>query len=285
MVKDREELLQVAQSNANQMKGHLRRAVSGFLKAQNVSPDELAYVLGITGEEMRQILEGDGNITVDALSKLLVATDMAVEIKPVRNTPLGAYGKGMPSCGGFPGPNGIPVDENGCPLPPPPGFMGRMPAPPFGRMPRRENVHKMEEVPMETTGPARDSHGRFVKKTAQRNTATQRQRELRNENPYMAINDNELINIIRQNIWDSEINIDSATHEQLAEFVANKERIMRQRNDGERKEETRREAPESEMKGGGNALNQFLEMLGNVAREAEHNPSLMEAISRFMPRK
>ena len=113
MVKNREELLQIAGSNANMLKSHLRKAVSEFLKVQRVSPDELAYVLGLTGAEMKQILEGNGNITVDALSKLLVATDMAVEIKPVKQTPLGAYGKGMPRSGGFPGPNGIPVDENG----------------------------------------------------------------------------------------------------------------------------------------------------------------------------
>jgi predicted XRE-type DNA-binding protein len=298
MVKNREELLQVAQSNASQMKAHLRKAVSNFLNVQRVSPEELAYVLGITNDEMHQILEGNGNITVDALSKLLVATDMAVEIKPVRNTPLGGYGKGMPRSGGYPGPNGIPVDENGRPLPPPPGwpapgFMGGMPVPPpAGRTRRREEraADNLQEVPMETTGPVRDARGRFVKKTASaaphRRPATQHPQGV--DNPYLGIGTPELVNIIRQNIWDGEIDVNNATHEQLAAFVANKERIMRERTDSqaapqaERHEEQPTQTPAN---GGGSALNQFLEMLGNVAEEARNNPQLAETIARFMPRR
>lgn len=289
MVKNREELLQVAQSNANQMKNHLRKAVNDFLNAQRVSPDELAYVLGITGDEMNQILNGNGNITIDALSKLLVATDMAVEVKPIRNTPLGGYGPKMPRSGGYPGPGGIPVDENGRPLPPPPGWNpGMMPG--FGGRPRQREeraADQMREVPMETNGPIRDARGRFVKKAApvRRKTATQQPAEA---NPYANLSDAQLANIIRQNIWDGEIDIDNASHEQLVAFVANKERIMRERSNGGAsapQAEQRQAQPkvEQQVKGGGNSLNQFLEMLGNVAREAEHNPALMDAIQRFMP--
>lgn len=302
MVKNREELIQVAQANASQLKAHLRKAVLDFLNAQRVSQNDLAYVLGITNGEMNQIIEGDGNITVDALSKLLVATDMAVEIKPVGKTPLGAYGKGMPRSGGYPGPGGIPVDENGRPLPPPPGFAPGMRVP-GGFMPQmspmgnRKRVREeraadhMQEVPMETTGPARDSHGRFIKKATNRRPATQRPQEAPAtvDNPYMRISDNELINIIRQNIWDGEIDVNTATHDQLAAFVANKERIMRERTEAPSapQAQTPQNQPTAEapVNGAGNSLNQFLEMLGNVAREAEQNPALMDAIQRFMPRK
>lgn len=285
MVKNREELLQVAKSNADQLKNHLRRAIGGFLDAQKVTPQELAYVLGISDQEMRQILEGDGNITVNALSKLLVATDMAVEIKPVANTPLGAYGREMPRSGGFPGrggipfgPDGIPVGPDGRPLPPPPGW----PNPSFMGGPEAPHRRREERA---ANGPARDEHGRFTRRSA-RKPATE-QRAL--ENPYMNIPDADLVNIIRQNIWDGEIDVNNATHEQLAGFVMNKEQIMRQRQDAPKQEERphREEAPSTDgrkVNGGGEALNQFLEMLGNVAREAERNPQLMETISKFMPK-
>ena len=286
MVKNREELLKVAQSNASQLKGHLRDTIVDFLDFQHVSPEELAYVLGISEDEMSQILDGDGNITIDALSKLLVATDLAVEIKPVSKTPLSAYGKKMPKCGGFPGPGGIPVDENGRPLPPPPGWHpGMMPG--FGgpapRMHKREEraADDMREVPMTTNGPARDSRGRFVKKSSTSRKPVMPQ-GMRERNPYLDVKDADLVGIIRSNIWDGEIDVNEATHEQLAEFVANKERIMRERSNAPatpKKEATR------EVKGGGKGLNEFLEMLGNVAREAEHNPELMNVIERFMPRK
>jgi predicted XRE-type DNA-binding protein len=290
MVKNREELLQVAGSNASMLKNHLRKAVSEFLKVQRVSPDELAYVLGLTGAEMKQILEGNGNITIDALSKLLVATDMAVEIKPIRNTPLGGYGPNMPRSGGFPGPNGIPVDENGRIMPPPPGF----PNPGFiGRGPvrRREEraADNMQEVPMETTGPVRDSRGRFVKKptgpAGRRVSATQRPQAQPQTpaNPYINLGDAELVNIIRQNIWDGEIDVNNATHEQLAEFVAMKERIMRERTENPQPQ-AQPQVEQPAVNSGNETVNQFLEMLGNFAREAEHNPALAEAIGRFMPR-
>lgn len=288
MVKNREELIKVAQSNANQMKGHLRKAVGDFLNAQGVSPEELAYVLGITNNEMHQILDGDGNVSVDVLSKLLVATDMAVEVKPIRNTPLKRYGAGMPRSGGFPGPGGIPVDENGRILPPPPGFDPRFMGAPAQFKPREERVadEKREEIPMETTGPIRDSHGRFVKRSTARKPATNVQRPTVNANPYANIADNELVNIIRQNIWDGEIDVNHATHDELAEFVANKERIMRERSESCNGQPNRVEKrDEAKVNGGGNTLNQFIEMLGNVAKEAEHNPALMDAIQRFMPRK
>lgn len=291
MVKNREELIQVAQNNANQMKTHLRSAIVGFLNAQHVSPDELAYVLGITTNEMKQILEGDGNITVDALSKLLVATDMAVEIKPVRQTPLGGYGHRMPRSGGYPAPGGMPggihVGPDGKPLPPPPGFAG-MPGGMFAGTPHVPGDDR-QEVPMETTGPVRDSHGRFVKKAkvARRKPVPAPTPAPQFANPYIGLGDAELVNIIRQNIWDGEIDINHATHEQLAEFVANKERIMRERTEAPAaptapQAEARQEAP---VNGGGGSLNQFLEMLGNMAREAQNNPQLAETIARFMPRQ
>ena len=233
-----------------------------------------------------------GNITVDTLSKLLVATDMAVEIKPVRQTPLGGYGRRMPRSGGYPAPGGmpggIPVGPDGKPLPPPPGFAG-MPGGMFAGMPQAP-ADDRQEVPMETTGPVRDSHGRFVKKgtkTVRRKPVPSPTQAPQFQNPYLGLGDAELVNIIRQNIWDGEIDINHASHEELAAFVANKERIMRERTEAPVQEaapqtEARQEAP---VNGGGGSLNQFLEMLGRMAEEARNNPQLADTIARFMPRQ
>ena len=136
---------------------------------------------------------------------------------------------------------------------------------------------------METAEPQRDARGRFVKKNARPKSVGAPQRQEANVTNYHAMPDVELINIICQNIWDGEINVDTATHQQLAEFVANKERIMRERSNPA----PQQEAPQVEQSpvSGGSHLNQFLEMLGNVAREAQNNPQLMDVISRFMPKQ
>lgn len=289
MVKNREELLQVANSNASQLKNHLRKAVSDFLRAQNVSPEELAYVLGITNDEMAQILEGDVNVTVDTLSKLLVATDLVVEIKPIRNTPLGGYGRTMPHSGGYPGPGGMPIptDENGRPLPPPPGF------PPFPggfgpRAPQREErAADRQEIPMETTRkPARNARGQFVKKSAtERPVAPQPQRQPE-VNKFAAMPDVDLIGLIRGNLWDGEIDTKNATHQQLVEFLTNKENLMLQRTAEKQAPQTPQATRTETPHVGGqsnDALNQFLGMLANVAKEVKDNPQLMETIGKFMP--
>ena len=287
MVRNREELLQVAGSNANQLKANLRQAVQNFLAVQNVSEDDLAYVLGITGNEMNQILHGNGNVTVDVLSKLLVATDMAVEIKPVRNTPLGGYGRKMPKSGGFPAPHGmrvnehgIPCDENGRPLPPPPCM------PPFmGMHPREERAADVQqEIPMETTGPVRDSHGRFVKKAKSATRPVRpAQPQMEEGNPYLNISRADLANIVRQNIWDGEIDVENASQQELAAFVANKERIMRQRASQAEQQQTEPQ-PQPRTQGMSGSANAFIQMLENMAQEAKNNPQLAETIARFMPK-
>ena len=263
MVRSTEELLQVAGSNANQLKAHLRQAVQNFLAAQKVSETDLAYVLGITGNEMNQILHGNGNVTVDVLSKLLVATDMAVEIKPVRNTPLGGYGRKMPKSGGFPAPHGMRVNEE-------------------------RAADMQEEIPMETTGPVRDSHGRFVKKakSAPRPVRPARpaQPQMEEGNPYLNISRADLANIVRQNIWDGEIDVENASQQELAAFVANKERIMRQRANQAEQQQAEPQ-PQPRVQGGmSESANAFIQMLENVAQEAKNNPQLAETIARFMPK-
>ena len=90
----------------------------------------------------------------------------------------------------------------------------------------------------------------------------------------------ELVNIIRNNIWDGEIDVERATIQQLSDFVANKERIMRERS--ERPAARQQEATQPTNNGG---VNEFIQMLQNMAEEAQNNPALMDAIQRFMPRK
>lgn len=266
MVKNREELIKVAENGANQLKTNLRSAIVAFMDVQNVSPEELAYVLGISFDDIIQIIEGDGNITVDTLSKLLVATNLAVEIKPVRNTPIGEYNGNKPlHCGQMPNPNRF----NG--MHQPKHFGGTI-----GPKPEELNDKK----------PLRDSRGRFAKKETQ--TEPQPtfkneqvvQRPTMNDNPYFKMGPRELADIICKNIWDGEIDVENATREEMAEFLTDKERIMRERTTNGNV--VREHKPKSSNSS--DELGRFFGMLNEMAKEAENNPNLRNAISKFMNR-
>lgn len=290
MVKNRNELLQVAAQNANQLKTHLRHSISSFMETQQVSVEELAFVLGITEDELMQIIEGDGNVTVDVLSKLLVATDNVVEVKPIGASPMRSYGPGMPPSGGFPNPF-PPVDRFGRPVPPPPHMMGGNPfTPPVGG-------RRTEQQPQAQTKQGRDSRGRFTSKVAPaaqprqpRQSATHRPMQQRQQpagqevNPYATLSRDALVNIISQNLWDGEIDVQNATQGELIEFVYGKEQLLRQRTE-QRQEVTQEQVQQStETTNGGNAIDKFLGMLQNMAEEARNNPQLAETLARFMPK-
>lgn len=49
-------------------------------------------------------------------------------------------------------------------------------------------------------------------------------------NPYMNVSIDDLKNLIRQNLWDSEIDVDNSSKHSLAEFLLNKERAFTHRN-------------------------------------------------------
>lgn len=277
MVKNREELLRVAESNVRQLKDNLSKSVQAFMVAHNTNPEELAYALGISNEEMENIIAGDGVITLDTLSKLLIATDMAVVIKPVSMTPLHAYGDGMPKSG---------------PLPPRFGMM-----PPAGFAPRAHDI-RGEQGKKPLTQP-RDSHGRFAPRQrpqapkpnpfARRSSAAPSAN--REDNPYNTMTIDALVNIIRQNLWDGEIDIENSSRQQIIDFVMAKERLLRERTSGvgAHVRPTAKEMPDNvepratEVHGGGKSFNKFLEMINNVAKEAKDNPELMDIIERFMP--
>lgn len=297
MVKNREELLRVALENATQMKEHLRMGVTGFIEAQNTNVEELSYALGVDPAEIYEIIEGQGNISLDTLSKLLVATDCVVEIKPVGMSPMGRYGEGMPRSGGYP------VDHMGRPIPPPPGFVPRgFTPPPFGQgvVPPpmgRATAQPQAEAPTQ----ARDSRGRFVRRTPSRAAAP---RQAQAQSPFLAMPAEELIGIIRQNLWDGEIDTATATQEELARFVMNKEALLRRRTKPEGAAQASRQPiphrrplniPEGQgateattqkepSNANSSSLENFMAMLQNMAEEARNNPQLAETISRFMPK-
>ena len=116
MVKNREELIRIAESNSAQLKSELQNQIDSFIHLQNVTPAELDYLLGLNEGTIDAILRGEDELTVDTLSKLLVATNMVVEIKPIEMTPMRTYDYDMPRSGAKPSPEMMRNNGNGMPM-------------------------------------------------------------------------------------------------------------------------------------------------------------------------
>lgn len=279
MVRNREELLRVASQHAGQLKNEVSRGLKGFMSAKRVSAGQLAHVLGINEGHMNEIVRGTAQLNVDDLSKILVALDLAVEIKPVGMTPVGGYGDGFP-LGKMPrGGKKVPMPFGG-PMPPMP-FGGPMPFP-----------HEPFAEPAEPQ--PRDERGRFVRRNATRPSAEP------NGGEFEMLSDDELKDIILRNLWDGEIDVNRASHGALAAFVNRKDMLMKQRSNGdipasEAVVDSEPRAFEHECDktccGGLKSeekpavVNSFLEALGNIAKAVENDPRLAETFERFMPKR
>lgn len=282
MVRNREELLRVASQHAGQLKNEVSRGLKGFMSAKRVSAGQLAHVLGINEGHMNEIVRGTAQLNVDDLSKILVALDLAVEIKPVSMTPVGGYGDGFPL-------GKMPRGGKKSPMP----FGGPMPPMPFGGpmpFPHEPFAEPAEPQP-------RDERGRFVRRNA--TATTYRPSAVPNGGEFEMLSDDELKDIILRNLWDGEIDVNRASHGELAAFVNRKDMLMKQRSNGDMPAtedvvdiEPRAFEHECDKPCGGlkseekpAVVNSFLEALGNIAKAVENDPRLAETFERFMPKR
>lgn len=278
MIRNREQLLQLSADWATRAKNDIRSKMIEFIEASGMNQAQLSDVLGMGMGEIEQILNGNGEITLTTFAKLLIATDHVLEIKPLSMSPMA---QGMPRVNqprqrrtaqrrdengrfvrseepqmpqmvdGYPipprGMNGgmmpPPMDEDGNILPPPPHFGGMMP-PMGGMMPNR-----MGGMP----GVRRP------------NVAPQRPQMIREEvapqaTQFDALDRRALVARIRENNWDSEIDLVNSTRNEMINFLVEKE-------------ETKVARPQ-------NADLERIESM--LAAELERNPQLAEVIRKYI---
>lgn len=312
MVRNREELRQEAQAWLAQAAGDLSGRFNDFIESERVDPRELAQVLDINEQILREILNGDlTHVTAEVLIKLFIANDLAVDIVPVSETPIGQFGSRPAPRGGMTPPPMMPRMM-------PPSMMGGMPprggfnrkAPQSGRTTTTQdpfNGHEPFAVDVTTPQP-RDAHGRFMPRNA-RPTSERVVRpantiaEQREETPYDSMTAEQIKNIIQRNLWASEIDLAHATREELIDFLINKENQFaeqsRHREEPHaaqaprpavsRAEQSRLHAaprherveahPQNEV----SEDNPFAGLINAMFAAAENDPRLAEQIRKFAP--
>lgn len=290
MIKNREQLLALSADWSARAKNDLRNKMIEFIEMSGMNQAQLSDVLGMSMGEIEQILNGNGEITLTTFAKLLIATDHVLEIKPLAMSPLAqgmprkrangrteqprdANGRfmprhqgGMPQFGqeivdGYPSPSRMrngempfvpptdengnilppPMDENGNILPPPPMFNGQMPR--FGGMPgvmpriRRNQMPQVHQHQVAQPQPQREA-----------------------TNSLDALDRRSLVNIIRENNWDGELDLINSTRSEMIDFITSKQQVPHQVGTD----------VESER---------IAQML---AEEMERNPHLRETIQKYL---
>ena len=274
---NREQLQKLASEWTRMAKNDIRNKVISFMREVDASERELAYVLAISDGELKQILEGNGEITLSTFAKLLIATGNALEIKPIEDTPISDY-------------ENIPTEEEfERPLPRPNVFARQKPQPmqpQFGRpnfsrpippmheedgndfippMPEelRRAMEERYDRPVHRPEQPRDEYGRFAPKHPQMHKEEAPRREV---SPFESKSTDELVRIIKERLWDSEINLNRASKAELVAFLDEKNKRMT--------EYKRMKALEEDPK-----VNEFKSKMKNTLH---NNPHLREWAKKFL---
>lgn len=274
---NREQLQKLASEWTRMAKNDIRNKVISFMREVDASERELAYVLAISDGELKQILEGNGEITLSTFAKLLIATGNALEIKPIEDTPISDY-ENIPTEEEFERPLLRPnVFARQKPQPMQPQF-GRpsfsRPIPPMHEedgndfippMPEelRRAMEERYDRPVHRPEQPRDEYGRFAPKHPQMRKEEAPRREV---SPFESKSTDELVKIIRERLWDSEINLNRASKEELVAFLDEKNKRMT--------EYKRMKALEEDPK-----VNEFKSKMKNTLH---NNPHLREWAKKFL---
>ena len=307
---NREQLQKLASEWTRMAKNDIRNKVISFMREVDASERELAYVLAISDGELKQILEGNGEITLSTFAKLLIATGNALEIKPIEDTPISDY-ENIPTEEEFerplPRPNvfarqkpqptqpqfGRPSFSRPIPpmheedgndfIPPMPEELRRameerydrpvhrpeQPRDEYGRFAPRPSLEQVAEnnyramQQFEQEVARRDANGRFAPKHPQMRKEEAPRREV---SPFESKSTDELVKIIRERLWDSEINLNRASKEELVAFLDEKNKRMA--------EYKRMKALEEDPK-----VNEFKSKMKNTLH---NNPHLREWAKKFL---
>lgn len=79
----REEMSRIVSDVKNRIKSDVCNQLNNFFRTHGVSVEDFSSFTGIHRDEVRRILGGDANISLDTFVKIMVATGNAVEIKSI----------------------------------------------------------------------------------------------------------------------------------------------------------------------------------------------------------
>lgn len=217
-------LNQSANAWVQQAKQDIANKIREFLSESGISLPQMANDLGIDINELNSILNG-GIPSMLTFAKLMIASGMAIEIKSIEDA-------------------NIPVDANGMPIPQ--GVMpAGMPMPGMRPRPGMRPAHSMfddfQRQPAPEPAPVqqqpRGANGRFKPWPKPQGGAPVppppgmrpapmfgMQPQQGNRPPFSQMSREELVQVVREHLWQNEIDLAHVDRDQLVRFLEDKDR-------------------------------------------------------------
>lgn len=292
MVKSKEELRYDARGWLKQAAKDLNRRIGWLF--DDVNFDELKELLGVNSETLHNILDGKlSGLTAETLIKLFSLNDLALVVVPIdkiQSDGLGLIRNSFDNEDQETDDDEYDSDD----------FDDDEDADDFDD----DEDEAVEREPIsfyEPHIPQRDERGRFVSRN--QHPSNGRTIEASNANsveggitPYHSMPIEGLKSIIRRNIWDSEIDLNRATRNELIDFILDKERIFAERNhlDGglsstcnetQRNEAVDNDAQSHTIRQNNDSedANPFSELIRAMMEASKNNLQLAEQIRKFAP--
>ena len=247
----------------DQCSADLKGKIEGLLDENNSSPEELADAINVETEEIYSILEGDvENISVETLVKAFMVLGLAVEIKPIAATPLRTYNNVNPHVMRDINVEGPEEEEEEFEVPqhraPRPNPFSR-PMPPMGGGfdPNRIPPHIRERIERDFGMGHEPSPAPVAPRMKRPEAPT---------SPFATKSREELAHIIRKHLWDSEIDINTASREALVRFLDEK--------DNRKKAFERNESVENDPR--------VADFIKSMKKGIKENPQLRSYINQFL---
>ena len=257
----------------NQYKADIQSKVSNFLKENDATPEDLAEVVDVPVEEIYDILNGNGEeISVETFGKLLLASGFALAIEPIEQTPLRTYDNVNPHVmhepqreersATRPNPFTHPCMSNGFGMSPRGGFG----MPPHDFDPSRIPPHVREQF-------ERDMNMEHHQTTPRNESPRFTRREVP-QSPFENMDDERMKRIIRHELWDSEINLNTASHRDLVNFLTEKNKRKQEVLRRDKEEKSRIEELERDP--------QVAEFVKNMKKNIKDNPQFRSYMKNFL---
>jgi hypothetical protein len=219
-------LRQSANAWVQQAKQDIANKIREFLNESGISLPQMANDLGLDINELNNILNG-GAPSLMTFATLMIASGLVIELKPIEEA-------------------NIPVDRNGMPIPQGPMPAG-MPMPGMRQRPTQRPPHSMfddfQRQPAPEPAPVqhqpRGANGRFQPWPKPQGGAPvppppgmrpapsmsgNRPGQPANRPPFSQMDREELVQVVREHLWQNEIDLAHVDRDQLVRFLEDKDR-------------------------------------------------------------